>query len=100
MKAFFKLCPTPKSVNSKAVKKMVELLSPFGLQHVRSAEIQRVAALLKREKKPTRAQLDDIKGVGKYVSDAYALIYLKDFSIQPDDYALELWKEEHGTHHR
>lgn len=85
--------PVPGSFCCRAeVQEVRDLLRPLGLHRQREGELRALAWYLMDEPQPTREQVLDLPGCGRYVADAYSLLVL-DEAVEPDDYALKLYVE-------
>lgn len=93
----FKLCPNAESATLVDIKELKKVICSLGLQNKRSKKIQVLSESYLRD---DWTHVDDLPGIGKYASDAYAIFCTGNWKdVVPDDHKLvpyweDLWKSE------
>lgn len=84
----FELCKTPETTIEIPVEQIVEILRPLGLQNVRAKRLRELSADY-LQRRPMR----EMRGVGQYAIDAYAVFCNGRTDIEPEDTWLKPYVE-------
>lgn len=90
---FFEKYPEPRCFMTNDKDEVLELIKPLGLYNRRYNTLVNFTDDYIRKYEPSKRNIFELYGMGKYSTDCYRLMYLNDLTVEPSDKALKSYRE-------